>query len=215
MGMKRILSSAALLAIICSVSAAPVGSASAAVPRSEPSVGATAQPSATSQPRATPQEGATARPTLILRADGLAVRARSGQIRRLPFGSSSARVTVAVKSILGTGRTSVSPECGQGPRSTYWVKGFSMLFTGKKFVGWTDQGAPRAVRGRLAAAEGTGVGMTLARLRLLHPRKITVTRGSLGAEFTHAGKGINGLLTGTRSTSRVTTVYAGETCFFR
>ena len=214
LGMKRILSSAVLMAII-SVSAAPVGSASAAVPRSGPSVGTPTQASATAQARAVPQAKGTSRPTLILRADGLAVRAQSGQIRRLPFGSLSSRVTVAVRSSLGTGRTSPSPECGQGPRSTYWVKGFSLLFKGKKFVGWTDQGAPRTVRGRLAAADGTGVGITLARLRLLHPRKITVTRGSLGAEFTHAGKGINGLLTGTRPTSRVTTVYAGETCFFR
>jgi hypothetical protein len=92
------------------------------------------------------------------------------------------------------------------------VKGFSLLFHGKKFVGWTDQGAPGR---RLAAADGTGVGITLGRLRALHPNKITVFRDSLGAEFSHAGKGIDGLLSGTRPTSRVTTVFAGETCFFR
>lgn len=212
MVMKRILSSAVLIALAGSVSAAPVGSASASVPPSGPPVAAiapAAQASATTQARATP------RPTLVLRADGLAVRARSGQTRRLPFGALSSRVTVAVKNSLGAGRTLQAPECGQGPRSTYGVKGFSLLFKGKKFVGWTDQGAPRAVRGRLAAADGTGVGITLARLRMLHPRKIIVSRGTLGAEFTYAGKGINGLLTGTRPTSRVTTVYAGETCFFR
>jgi len=92
------------------------------------------------------------------------------------------------------------------------VKGFSVLLSGTKFVGWTDQGAPGR---RLAAADGTGVGITLARLRALHPRQITVFRDSLGPEFSHAGLGINGLLSGTRPTSRVTTLFAGETCFFR
>lgn len=142
----------------------------------------------------------------------MAVRARSGRVDRLPFGALSARVTAAVKDVLGAGKSSRNPECGQGPRSTYWVKGFSVLLNGKKFVGWTDQGAPGR---RLAAADGTGVGITLARLRALHPKKIKVFRSSLGWEFSHAGKGINGLLTGNRPKSRVTTVFAGETCFFR
>lgn len=133
-------------------------------------------------------------------------------VRRLPFGASSVRVTAAVKSVLGAGRTWQSPECGEGPRSTYVVKRFSLLLNGKKFVGWTDQGAPGR---RLAAADGTGVGITLARLRALHPRRITVFRSTLGPEFSQAGQGINGLLNGTRPTSRVTTVFAGETCFFR
>lgn len=198
--MKRTLSSAVLLAIVSTVFAGSGGSATASVTSTRPSVAASA-----------PARTAT-KPTLVLRADGLAVRARSGRVRHLPFGATSAQVTVAVKSFLGTGKTSQDPECGQGPRSTYRVKGFSLLFNGNRFVGWTDQGAPGR---RLAAADGTGVGITLARLRALHPRKITVVRGSLGPEFSHAGKGIDGLLSGTRRTSRVTTLFAGETCFFR
>lgn len=199
--MKRILTFAFLLATVPSVLAAAVDTPSLTVP------GARAPTLVT-----TLAGGAAPKPTLILRADGLAERARSGRVRPLPFGATSAQVTVAVKDVLGAGRTSQSPECGQGPRSTYWVKGFSLLFNGKKFVGWTDQGAPGR---RLAAADGTGVGITLARLRALHPKKITVFRDSLGVEFSHAGNGLDGLLNGTRPTSRVTTVFAGETCFFR
>lgn len=198
--MKRTLSFAVLLAIVSSVLTAPGGSASVSVLSASPSVAVTA-----------PARAAT-RPTLILRADGLAVRARSGRVRHLHFGATSAQVTMAVKNVLGTGKTSQDPECGQGPRSTYQVKGFSLLFNGKKFVGWTDQGA---LGRRLAAADGTGVGITLARMRALHPKKITVVRDSLGPEFSHAGKGIDGLLNGIRRASRVTTVFAGETCFFR
>lgn len=201
--MKRTLSFAVLLAIVASVSAAPGGSASASVVSARPVVAANS-----------PARAATRPTTLILRADGLAVRTGSGRVRRLPFGTSSAQVRVALKSILGTGKTwknQWNPEC-EGPRSTYLVKRFSLLLNGKKFVGWTDMGAPGR---RLAAADGTGIGITLARLRALHPKKIRVFRSSLGPEFLHAGTGINGLLTGTRPTSRVTVVFAGETCFYR
>jgi len=200
--MKGTWSFAVLLVIVSSVSATPAGSVAASAVHATPSVAATV-----------PARAATRR-ALILRADGLAVRDSSGQLRRLPFGASSAQVKVAVKNILGTGKTwknLENPECA-GPRSTYVVKGFSLLLDGRKFVGWTDLGAPGR---RLAAADGTGVGITLARLRALHPKKITVFVDSLGPEFSHAGKGINGLLTGTRPSSRVTAVFAGETCFYR
>ena len=152
------------------------------------------------------------KPVLTLEPGGLGVRVGSGRIRHLPFGTSSTRVTAAIKSALGAGKILLDPECGQGPRSTYQVKGFARLLNGKKLVGWTDQGTPGR---RLRAADGTGVGITLGRLRQLHPSQITVTRDSLGPEFAHAGRGIDGLLSGTSRTSRVTTLFAGETCFFR
>ena len=155
---------------------------------------------------------AAKKPVLVLEPGGLGVRVGAGRIRHLRFGTSAAKVTLAVKSALGTGTTSPQPECGQGPRSSYRVKGFSLLLDGNRFVGWTDQGTPGR---RLFASDGTGVGITLARLRQLHPNRITVLRQTLGPEFSHAGRGIDGLLSGTRRTSRVTTVFAGETCFFR
>ena len=192
--MKRTLPSVVLLALVSVLCTAVGGSASATVP-SEMAA----------------RSGA-ATPVLTLEPGGLGVRVGSGRIRHLPFGTSSTRVTAAVKSARGAGKISLDPECGQGPRSTYQVKGFALLLNGKKFVGWTDQGTPGR---RLRAADGTGVGITLGRLRQLHPNQITVTRDSLGPEFAHAGRGIDGLLSGTRRTSRVTTLFAGETCFFR
>ena len=199
--MKRTLVPVVLLALVSAVCTASGGSATAAVN--------TAPPPMSAAPAA---RTGTAKPVLVLEPGGLGVRVGSGRTRHLPFGSTSTQVTAAVKSALGPGKASKQPECGQGPRSSYQVRSFSLLLNGSRFVGWTDQGTPGR---RLRAADGTGIGITLARLRQLHPNQITVVRDTLGPEFSHAGRGIDGFLSGTRRTSRVTTVFAGETCFFR
>ena len=149
---------------------------------------------------------------LILEADGLGVLVGESSIRHLPFETTTAaQVTAAVSAILGAGSAQNMPECGPGPRRSYETKKFSLLFDGTKFVGWYDGGAP----GRsLSSADGVGIGITLARLKQLRPN-VHVTQDTLGPEFGEEPTGISGFLDGTTATSRVTGVYAGETCFFR
>jgi hypothetical protein len=182
----------------------PATSAPAAAESPSPSASPTPTPAGTPSP--------TTRPALVLEPDGLGVLVGEGSIRHFPFETTTAdEITAVLRTVLGPGKSESLPECGQGPRSSYVVKGFSVLLNGTKFVGWTDQGAPGR---RLTAADGTGIGMSLRELRALRPG-VTITNDTLGPEFSQEGPAINGFLNGSAPTSTVTSVYAGETCFFR
>jgi hypothetical protein len=100
------------------------------------------------------------------------------------------------------------PDCGQGPRTQSSWSGFSVLFDdGGQFVGWTDE------TGVGMTDAGIRVGATLTQLRRAFP-DVSLLDGSLGTEWT-TRRGLSGLLNGTKPTSKVTTIYAGETCFAR
>jgi hypothetical protein len=58
------------------------------------------------------------------------------------------------------------------------------------------------------------VGRTRAQLEAFGTA-FTFSSGTLGEEFSSENSGFGGLLEGTTKTAKVTTVYAGETCFFR
>jgi len=151
------------------------------------------------------------KPVLILEPDGLGVLVGAASIRQLPFGQSDlTTLKTVLAATLGAVRTSQNAECGQGPRTSLDHNGFTALFDGQKFVGWSDgsTGTPR-----LSTGNGIGVGTTLAALRKAYG-KVTVTTASLGPEFSTDG-GLNGLLDGTKDSSKATLLYAGESCFFR
>jgi peptidoglycan hydrolase-like protein with peptidoglycan-binding domain len=150
------------------------------------------------------------RPVIILEGDGLGFLTGRSSIRQVPFGANAATARQAVTTALGPLTVTALPDCGQGPRTSAARAGFSLLLDGRRFVGWTDQGAPGR---RLTTADGLGIGSTLAQLRR-SLGTVTVTRGTLGPEWT-SGRGLSGLLDGTRPTSRVTVIDSGETCFFR
>jgi hypothetical protein len=154
--------------------------------------------------------GAADAPALVLEVDGLGV-AVDASIRQLPFGTSRAVITTALTTTLGALKATVQSECGQGPRTQLDGQGLSVLFSGARFVGWTASGG---TAGHLTTGDGIGVGSTLAKVRAQYPG-IKVSTDSLGPEFTSEGGGLSGLLDGTAPTSKVTTIYAGETCFFR
>jgi hypothetical protein len=118
--------------------------------------------------------------------------------------------TALAASLGGRPRSSTSSECGQGPRTTLGRSGFSTLFNGTRFVGWTDTGRTGH---RLTTATGIGVGSTLTALREAYG-PVTVAADTLGPEFT-LSSGFGGLLDGSSGKSRITTLYSGETCFFR
>lgn len=158
---------------------------------------------------AVPANRGVVRPTLVLQPDGLGFVVGSASIRHVPFGSSSTTLRTALTTALGPLQTDVQPECGQGPRTSFSRSGFSVLIAGSRFVGWTEQGgAPRRT-----TADGIGVGSSLSALRASFGT-VTLSRTSLGDEWASPGP-IAGLIDGRTPTSRVTTIYSGETCFFR
>jgi hypothetical protein len=189
-------------------SSAPAVTTSAAPTTSTPAPTAPAPSTTTKKPAATP---AAAPVTLVLEPDGLGYVAGAASVKHLPFGTDATSVRNLVEKALGGKLTSNDlPECGQGPRSSAGRAGFSVLLDGKTFVGWTDQGAKGR---RLTTLDGLGIGSTYAQVQKALPGA-TASDGSLGAEFTDPG-GLGGILAGMSPTSKVTLVYAGETCFFR
>jgi len=148
-------------------------------------------------------------PQLVLEVDGLGV-AVGASIRHLPFGTPRSAVSAALTATLGELRVSRLTECGQGARTQLDRQGFSVLLQGTRFVGWTDAGSA----GRhLTTADGVGVGSTLGQVRAQYPG-VSVTTGTLGPEFS-SPRGLSGLTTAASSAGKVTTIYAGESCFFR
>lgn len=158
---------------------------------------------------AVPANRGIVRPVLVLEPDGLGFVVGAASIRHVQFGSSATMVRTALTAALGPLQTDVQSECGQGPRTSFSRNGFSVLIAGSKFVGWTEQGgAPRRTTG-----DGIGVGSTLTALRASFGT-VTLSRTSLGEEWAGPGP-IAGLISGSQPSSRVTTIYSGETCFFR
>jgi hypothetical protein len=187
--------------------------ASSAEPGTSTAAAQSTAPAATDTPSA-PATSATAAPAadapvLVLEVDGLGV-ATGASIRHLPFGTDKTTIRTLLTNTVGAPKATDQPECGQGPRTQLDRQGFSALFDGTKFVGWTDSGKGSS---KLTTADGIGVGSTLAAVRSSQA-DITVTTGSLGPEFTSPG-GLGGILDGTGANAKVTVLYAGESCFFR
>lgn len=149
-------------------------------------------------------------PVLVLEPDGVGV-VSGASIRHLPFGTDVTTITNTLTSTVGPVTRTTQTECGQGARVQLSVQGFSALMNGVSFVGWTDSGRSTP---RLTTANGIGVGSPLASIKGGFAG-VTVTTGTLGPEWTTPDGTLGGLLDGTTVTSRMTSFYAGETCFFR
>jgi len=188
------------------------GSSSASAPAAEASTSASASASASASGSASGSGSGSAaavdRPQLVLEVGGLGVVAGSS-VRHLPFGTSRASVSTALTTTLGELKVTRLEECGQGARTQLDRQGFSVLLQGTRFVGWTDAGGPDR---HLTTVDGIGVGSTLGQVRAQYPG-VQVLTGTLGPEFTSTG--LSGLVTATTAAAKVTTIYAGETCFFR
>jgi hypothetical protein len=137
------------------------GSGSASVPQAATgsSPASPTPPVAQTVIASTPGRSTTAAAILMLQTDGLGVLASGASIRQLPFGTALSQVKQALAATLGPVRTSASPECGQGPRTSLDAGGFGALFDGSKFVGWTDTGrTARAARSAVRARAPRWVG---------------------------------------------------------
>jgi hypothetical protein len=152
-----------------------------------------------------------AKAVIALEPNGLGYLTGASSIRHLSFATTSADdITSVVDTIRGPGTFDPLPDCGQGARSSYTAKGLALLFDGKKWVGWSLNTKPPV----LSAVDGERVGMTWAALEKLRP-KVMRNNESLGYEFFESDATINGFLDGGTDTSKVTLLYAGETCFAR
>lgn len=193
---------------------AATSSASAAGASASTSAATSPATSAATSPATSPAASPTttaAKGVLVLEPDGLGVASESGSIRHLPFGGTDAAALKGALTVtLGTPQAGDLPECGQGPRTYLQVNGFQVLLDGTTFVGWTDQGAAGRT---LTTAAGLGVGSTLGDVKAA--LDVTVQTDSLGPEFFTSDGSFGGILDGTKDSSKVTVLYAGETCFFR
>ena len=153
---------------------------------------------------------------VTLAGNGLGVAGPTGQAAQtVRFGMPRAAAIKIVSAALGAPtKTGVYPECGQGHAIGYakFRGGIELSFVGGKLVGWTlDEGGSQNYR----MNNGIGIGTTVAALEKLLP-KVFVDPGNeegggIGPGFT-LDEGPNGWLDGTRMTSKVTSMYAGETC---
>jgi hypothetical protein len=145
----------------------------------------------------------------ILRSDGLD-RAAADTAKSLRFGMPRSAVVAAATAVLGKAIGSqVSPDCSIGhPMALVSYRGgLTLQFLNHKFVGWSlDRPADR----RFMTAAGIGIGATLAAVRTAYP-DIDIDDGPLGPMFTRKHDP-SGFLDGLKPTSRVTSLYAGQTC---
>lgn len=163
-----------------------------------PGTGASPDVSPPSSPSPSPS---AVRIVVVLRPDGLGFSDGGSSTSALAFGSDASTVARAVARALGPGRTSPTPDCGTG-RSAVEHRGLQLQVEDGAFVGWVATG-PGPVTG-----DGLHVGSTLADLRA-SITGLSVTTGTLGAEFSTTEGGYAGFLDGTSATSRVTNLGAG------
>jgi hypothetical protein len=153
---------------------------------------------------------------VTLVGNGLAIagpRGQAAQTARFGIGRAAA-IKIVAAGLGAPTRTGVYPECG-GDHAIGYAKfrgGIELSFVGGKFVGWTlEYGGNQNYR----MNNGVGIGTTVASLQKLLPNVFidpgNEEGGGIGPGFT-LDDGPNGWLDGTRSTSKVMSMYAGDTC---
>jgi hypothetical protein len=150
---------------------------------------------------------------LALDSQGLrVVNVSTGATRAIAFGTSEANVVSVLTNLRGKPRNrGVNRECGAGPLGfASWADGLSLQFNQGRFAGWNVDGRRQGAN-KLTTINGIGTGSTRTQLNKAYTVK--VSQSSLGTEFSAGSLG--GLLSGSKSTDRVTSLWSGTTCFFR
>lgn len=174
---------------------------------SPPAVSASASPEAT--PAAATSATAAA-PRLAVEAEGLRWFLQpSGSARPIAFGSPENEVIASLERLRGSSDQGTNENCGAGPvQVARWPDGLSVIFQDGRFVGW---GLGRSASGAIATAAGIGPGSTRAELDAAY--NATVSRSSLGSEFSAGG--LYGVLDGASADARITDMWAGVSCVAR
>lgn len=150
---------------------------------------------------------------LALDSQGLrVVNASTGATRAIAFGMKEADVVSILTNLRGKPRDrGVNQECGAGPLGfANWADGLSLQFNKGRFAGWSVDGRSKAAN-KLTTINGVGTGSTRTQLNKAYTVK--VSQSTLGTEFSAGSLG--GLLSGSKPTDRVTSLWSGTTCFFR
>ncbi len=150
---------------------------------------------------------------LALDSQGLrVVNASTGATRSIAFGTKEADVVSILTNLRGKPSSrGVNQECGAGPLGfASWADGLSLQFNQGRFAGWNVNGRSKGAN-KLTTISGVGTGSTRTQLNKAYTVK--VSQSSLGTEFSAGSLG--GLLSGSKPTDRVISLWSGTTCFFR
>lgn len=150
-------------------------------------------------------------PRFILDAEGFTVRTADARAR-FAFGSRQAAVMRAAAVASGSdGTLSLNDECGAGPMQFAAFRGLSLGFQDGKFVGWVA-----AEGSNVVTVDGVRLGTLLADLspeRGVVPVADTTLDGEV--EYSVADGSTLGGFVSEGAEPRLTSLYAGMTCFFR
>jgi hypothetical protein len=140
------------------------------------------------------------------------VNASTGSTRLLPFGTKENELITILTNLRGKPiQRGVNQECGAGALGfAKWADGLNLWFAKGSFVGWIVDGRSKGAN-KLTTIAGVGTGST--RTQLNQALTVKVSQTSLGTEF--SGGGLGGLLSGTKPSDRVTSLWSGTTCLFR
>ena len=126
---------------------------------------------------------------------------------RVDFGRTQSSTIASATKLMGAAPDQVvtNSECGAGPLDiATWNNRLTLLFQGGNFRGWVANSR------KIAAANGLHPGMTRQQIT---DSGLTLRTTTLGSEF-DAG-GVFGLIENDGPRAKVTTMWAGTTCFFR
>ena len=150
-------------------------------------------------------------PVLAVEGEGLRLfNAKTTSATPIPFGRPQAEVLATLERVRGSAGKGVNKDCGAGPvEYANWPDGLSLVFQRNRFVGW---GLDARAAGALSTASSVGPGSTRKQLETAYA-DVRVSRTSLGEEF-NAG-GFSGLIDGSKSSSKITDMWAGISCVAR
>lgn len=169
-----------------------------------------AQPPTTATPAYTARASTSSAPDVALTVEGEGLRlfvAATGSARPIAFGAPESEVRRLIATALG----SSAPETGHNAecRLDYatWAGGLTATFRDSSFAGWSLRDGTDS----LTTASGIGIGSTRSSLESAYAARVYAS--SLGVEFSAGG--LAGVLDSSDAGSRVTAMWAGETCIAR
>ena len=145
-------------------------------------------------------------PRLTLMGDGLIIG--TGEGTTLPFGMTQDAAIVAMRQARGMPQITRNAECGVGTMDSAKFGPVTLNFTGGKLTGWHVTEGGNAV-----TVDGMSPGLKLDDVR--SERSVEMTDSTLDGEFTYGlpdGTVIGGFAA---ASGQITSLHAGETCFFR